>query len=124
MLLGLLNDKNTFGDYLEVNNLQWLGTSDLFPNGSLEIWENVPPIEIPEFWTVRTDNPSELNFAKSADAHEGNFSLQLTNRVWSPSDKNVGIASIGYYRCPNNNGPCDAISGIELTASPHYYYII
>src|SRR3989344_1413904 len=61
----------TPGDYVEVDNFTWTGTTDVFPGGNLDIWQPLPAVEIPMDWTVNLSSPGYVTFGKSMEAAEG-----------------------------------------------------
>lgn len=114
----------TPGDFLEVDNFVWTGTTDVFPGGNVDIWQPVPAIEIPMDWNVRIDRPEYTTFGKSLDAAAGNYSLMLKNIV-SGSDNRLGQAAMGSWDCPPGGGPCVMRPGMSIPSSPKgfgFYY--
>jgi hypothetical protein len=120
----VINELGTPGDFVEVDNINWTGTTNVFPNGTFDLWQQVPSVEVPAPWKVNIrDNPG-YTYAKSTDAASGMYSLLLRTIGNSP-DANVGQATLGYYDCPNNSGPCAQVPGMQLNAAPNsvgFYY--
>lgn len=113
----------TPGNYVEVDNFVWTGTSDVFPSGNLDVWQPIPAVEIPLDWNVNF-SPSNLTFAKSMDAFAGNYSLLLKNIV-SGSDTRMGQATMGSWDCPPGGGPCIMRPGMSIPSTPKsfgFYY--
>lgn len=117
------SDMGTPGDFLEVDNFVWTGTTDVFSGGNLDIWQPVPAVEIPMDWNVNV-SPNNLTFAKSMDAAAGNYSLLLKNIV-TGSDTRMGQATMGSWDCPPGGGPCVMRPGMSLSSTPKgfgFYY--
>ncbi len=119
----IVSNLGTPGDFLEVDNFSWTGTTDVFPSGNLDVWQPLPSVEIPMDWTVEV-RPDFLTFAKSMDAAAGNYSLLLKNIV-TGSDTRIGRATLGSWDCPSGGGPCDMVPGMSVASTPKsfgFYY--
>jgi hypothetical protein len=120
----MLNELGTPGDFIEVDNINWTGTTDVFPNGTFDVWQSIPAIDVPSPWRVDLKGNPGYTFAKSIDAFNGMYSLSLRTIGNSPN-ANIGQATLGYYNCPTNNGPCSQVPGMQLNSTPNsfgFYY--
>ncbi|MFM1931752.1 MAG: hypothetical protein RL226_1055 [Bacteroidota bacterium] len=64
------------GDFLEVDNLSFVGTSEAIPGGDFENWFPVASQVNPIGWEVFF-NPFVPLYQQSSDAYSGNYALQL-----------------------------------------------
>lgn len=120
----IMTNLGTPGDFLEVDNFAWTGTTDVFLGGNLDVWQDIPAVEIPLDWTVEVDVPEKITFAKSMDAYAGNYSLLLKNII-SGSDSRIGRAQMGSWDCPPGGGPCLMRPGMSIPSTPKgfgFYY--
>ncbi|MBL7888350.1 MAG: T9SS type A sorting domain-containing protein [Bacteroidia bacterium] len=120
----VINDIGTPGDFLEIDNLAWTGTTDVLPGGDLDIWQMMPSPEAPSPWRVDIRDYPGYTFGKSTDAAKGMYSLLLRN-IGSSPDLRIGQASLGYYDCPSGSGPCTTVPGMQLNSTPNavgFYY--
>ena len=77
----LLNDDSPFvpDAWLEADNLEFAGSTDMIENGDFENWAMVPPLEVPV--GVDTDfDPFSVKSFKSEDAYEGEYALGLISK--------------------------------------------
>jgi hypothetical protein len=120
-------DAGTPGDYLIIDNLAWNGTTNIFPNGNLELWQDKPAVDLPVDWNVDISSSGSNLFEKSTESYGGLYALKLKNKVQNQSSAKIGRANLGFWSCPNNNGPCEQIPGMKIDQTPrsfgfHYKY--
>ncbi|MFL5763160.1 MAG: T9SS type A sorting domain-containing protein [Bacteroidia bacterium] len=121
----VVTQKGTPGDFIEVDNFSWTGSPDVFPGGNLDVWQNVPAVEVPQIWNVDMNNSGGNSFAKSSTASAGMYSLQLMNVDDGHGYIHTGRAMLGYWVCPSGPGPCVMHSGMALASTPKafgFYY--
>lgn len=73
------DDEATYyvGDFLEVDNMMFVGSEEMIPGGNLDTWIPAFPVETPDDWfsfVIPTFSPIE----KTEDAAEGMFAAKMT----------------------------------------------
>lgn len=101
------------GSYLEIDNIQLIGASQPFPNGSFEGWTDVNSEE-PDDWTtfnffsLMSASPSTVT--KSTDAHSGSYSAQV--KTLNIDGDTIGFLTNGDF---DEDGP---FGGMHVDANP------
>lgn len=87
----LMNSDSPFalGSVVEVDNIEFLGSTNTIPGADFENWGWVDPISVPDDCYVETD-PFEAHYSKSIDEQEGVFALKLTSNL------NQDAVEVGY----------------------------
>ncbi|HEY8402266.1 MAG TPA: hypothetical protein VIK89_13450 [Cytophagaceae bacterium] len=123
--LGENSDSGKPGDFIEVDDIAFIGTSDIFLGGNLEEWEEGPSVELPKEWRVEVRGLNYLTFQKSSDAFSGNYSIQLKNIVESEGRRVLGKVMLGDEICPGNGSDCTPLPGMKINSVPRsigFYY--
>lgn len=111
----VINDGATVGDFVEADELTWIGNTNPLYGGSLDVWQEKPALLLPDVWQVNYGGRIQT-FAQSSDAKFGSYSLELHN---IPNDEEVeaGRAQLGHYECVDQ-GPCSPKPGMKLLSTP------
>lgn len=74
----LLDDDLSFvvGDFIEIDNLEFIDSPDPIYGGHFELWNYIDPLYIPRECEVSL-KPGELNFTRSLDANSGFYALEV-----------------------------------------------
>ncbi len=103
----------TPGSYLEIDNIQLIGSSQPFPNGTLEGWTDINSEE-PANWTTFNLITTVLNLpnsvTKSSDAHGGNFAASI--KTADINGDTLGFLTNG------NIGEDGPLGGMPVNANP------
>jgi hypothetical protein len=108
------------GDFVEVDNISFIGTSDPVSGGNLDVWAPIEPLLLVDDWTIE-DVQRQL-VTRSTDAQHGNYSVKMVNEEndWG---MNVSRLTMGWMECDQNT--CETYPGMELGAMPNsfgFYY--
>lgn len=117
----MINSENgTPGDFIELDNIAFIGSTTNFPNGDLEKWIESEPIELPDVWYTEYYDPENVPFEKVFNSNDLSTALRLVNIQYNDDDNNVGIAraSIGYWDC-SNGGNCNQVPGMSVHQTPN-----
>lgn len=110
------------GSYLEIDNIQLIGATPQFPNGSFEGWTNVTSEE-PDNWTTYNffslvaNSPHTVT--KSTDAFTGTYAASI--KTLNVDGDTIGFLTNGDF---DENGPFGgmAVDANPKTLSGHYKY--
>lgn len=109
----------TLGSYIDVDNIKFLGTTDVVPGGDFEGWSYVEPIMVPNDCYVDI-KPFELNFAQSYNEFEGSLAVKLFSTL---RHDNVDV---GYLLMGDRDGdiitPTIQLDEESSMLSFRYYY--
>ena len=111
------------GNFVEVDNIIFTGTSQQVPDGNLDSWVNSPPTEILTGWNFE-DNT--INY-KTTDKYSGNFAIALSvfdRGGGGPNNNEVTRAFIGtvYHDTSNIYTPGMAVTGNPQSIGFYYKY--
>jgi hypothetical protein len=111
------------GDFLEVDNFSFIGTSDPVSGGNLDVWAPIEPFLLLDDWRIE-DLERQL-VTRSTDAVDGNYSVKMTNQQTDWGTR-VSRIMLGWMDCDQNN--CHNYPGMELGSMPrsigfHYKYL-
>lgn len=117
----VMNSDSPFalGSFIEVDNIKFLGTTDVVPGGDFEGWSYVEPIMVPNDCYVDV-KPFELNFEKSINEFEGSFAVKLFSTL------RHGNVDVGYLLMGERNGdqitPTIQLDDESSMLNFRYYY--
>lgn len=104
------------GDFIDVDNVRFEGTTLGVPGGNLNNWIMLPPVELPYNWNVMVDD-RDMRDLRSTDAVEGNNSLHLISRHDPEhNEKRVAAATLGIV--DSFEGGTNFFGGMQVTAKP------
>lgn len=85
------------GTWMEIDNLTFINSNDVIPNGDFEVWEELLPI----YYPTKVDVDIDLlypTFVQSSDAADGQYALGLVTRDFDgflePSKATIGTTEI------------------------------
>ena len=101
------------GSTLTIDSISFLGTSQVFPNGSFENWTSLT-LEEPDDWaTINFGSlqPGLYSATKSTDSYAGTYSLKLetVQTIWGDT---LGYVTNGYI------GPNGPAGGMQVLTNP------
>jgi len=101
--------KGTPGDYMVIDNIVFLGTSQTVPDGNLDTWVN-DTINVPTGWN-QGGNDGKASVYRTTDAHSGTYAA-----AFPVADSNNAQLILGQNTCSNGggNGNCTEIPGMSL----------
>ena len=117
-------EEGTPGDYIIVDDLAWVGSTSIFPNGDLENWKQSESIDVLDNWNLDYYDQNEISFEKVTDKTEGNYALRLFNHTTN-RDTMIGRVQMGEYKDCNDGGPCTQAPGMAIPSKPSsmgFYY--
>lgn len=110
------NELSFPGNFLDLDNIRFEGTTQAIPGGNLNSWKMLPPVELPFEWSVMMDN-QDIYDIKSSDATHGMSSLHLESRFDSHRmEKRIARASLGTIE--GYNGGTNYIGGMQIHNKP------
>ena len=111
------------GSTITVDNLQFVGANNPFPNGDFENWTEFASEEADDWISsnIFTLPESDLSMTKTTDSHEGNFAVRLENQptVWDDTLSFITNGTIG------EDGPTGgmAVDDVPDILSGYYKYM-
>jgi hypothetical protein len=114
------------GDYIEVDNIAFTGTSQVVPGGNLDSWVMLPPVEAVDNWNFE-DDQNNANVFRTTDKNSGNYAIQLRTIDWGGGGNNMQTqrAILGktiYGQNTNTNIPGMAVTGRPQSFGFYYKY--
>ncbi len=108
------------GDYIDVDNVTLLGTTQTIDGADFEDWEETGAIEYPEYWIPEEFSALDTTVLKSEDSYEGDYSLLLCNTDDGSGDVDeVGGVNLGQIEWDTTGSISEHTPAIVLPSGPN-----